>query len=368
MQIYNVVANSPCLSLKYHRRNTMIKKIIATIIVAALMVACGKKDESLINIGVILPLTGNLAFMGSPEKNGFELALDDYKSQNPNHRNIQLIFEDSRSNAQGAVSAAHKLIQIDKPVAIFASNTGPNLALAPITEEKKILQIAFCMEPDIQKKHDLVFRLYESAAQEGKAILDYLNKNSEKLRKIGFLYIDQPNFVKTVEGIIIPGLKTGIAVALEKYKLDEQSFRQTLLRLQDQNIDCAVILGYGSEYRIIFSQMKELGMLGKMQIIGGWGFLYPQLSKDLLEGVRVAGPIVAMSEDKVSRKFREAFYNKFNEEPNFDAAFAYSAMQIVLNAIDRSPKLDSSELSRAIENQELNTPIGNIAIRTGSYC
>jgi branched-chain amino acid transport system substrate-binding protein len=317
-------------------------------------------------ISAILPLTGNLSFMGQPEKNGLELAVADYRA-NPSskYKNLRLVIEDSQSTPLGAINAGQKLLQVDKPIAMLVANTGPNLALAPITEKNEVVQIAFCMEPDIQKKHSLIFRLYESATQEGEAILAYLKANKKNYRTIGFLYIDQPNFVKTVEDVIAPGLggSDNPAILQERYRLDQGSFRSVLSKFQEKKIDCMVLLGYGSEYRLIFDQMKELGMIGQMEIIGGWGFLYPQVSTDLLEGVRVAAPVAAFSENAISVHFRQKYVEQYMEQPNFDAAYAYSAFHIILSAINNAEPLSTLTISQAIEGGTFETPVGTVHVR-----
>lgn len=315
-------------------------------------------------IGIIIPLTGNLAFMGTPEKYGFELALQNFKSEHKSS-NVDLIFEDSHSSSSNAVSASEKLINIDKTKVMIVANTGPNLAIAPITEKENILHIAFCMEPDIQKKHELLFRLYESSIQEGEAIRDYLIKCGSLYKRIAFLYIDQPNFVKTVEDVIKPKLKNESIFELffEKYKLNEVTFSPLLTKIKTKNINCLVILGYGSEYPKLFNQMKELGIRDKVDIIGGWGFLYPQMSAELLEGVKVAAPIFAISNNKISNEFRNQFLEKYNIYPNFDAAFSYSALRIVLEAIKNSISFDPNKIGLQLEGKTFQTPIGNVLIK-----
>jgi branched-chain amino acid transport system substrate-binding protein len=343
-----------------------MRKIIYLALTTILLWGCGhqKKEVNTFNVGVILPLSGNLSFMGNPEKNGFELALSNFNKIHKELK-INLIFEDSKSNANDAVNAAQKLIQINKVNAIIVANTGPNLAIAPITEKEKILHIAFCMEPEIQNNHSLLYRLYESSIQEGEAIRDYLLEDKTKYKKIAFLYIDQPNFVKTVEDVIKPGLlnNSKIEMYFEKYKLDEVSFVPVLTKIKSKQVDALVLLGYGSEYPKLFNQMTELGIRNSIDIIGGWGFLYPQMDVKLLEGVKVAAPVFAISENEVSQAFKSDFSDQFKYKPNFDAAFANAALSILLHAYKNANSNNPFEISKNIENNKFDTPIGNVEIK-----
>jgi len=339
--------------------------IVLALLATIIFLEKNEEKNEVNTIGIILPLTGNLAFMAEPEKNGFLLSYEDFKNERPEiAKKIKILFEDTQSNPQSAVSAAQKLISQDKAKILIIANTGPNLAIAPITQKENVLQIAFCMEPDIQKKHENVFRLYESATQEGNAILDYLNKITEvKSKRIGFLYIDQANFVKTVEDIIIPGLKNEKnKIFKEKYQLTEISFRPILTRIKNNKIDVLVLLGYGNEYKVIFDQMIELGLRDKIEIIGGWGFLYPQVPAKQLDGVRVAGPIFAFSEEELSKTFRENYVKRFSKEPNFDAAYAYTALNILLSSIHEANSLDLEVIKNKISTKEFDTAVGKITI------
>jgi branched-chain amino acid transport system substrate-binding protein len=73
-----------------------------------------EKEPKVYKIGAILPLTGNLAILGEPEKNGMSLAEEIINQQGGiNGRPIKIIFEDSKGQPKEAVSIANKFINID---------------------------------------------------------------------------------------------------------------------------------------------------------------------------------------------------------------------------------------------------------------
>lgn len=62
-------------------------------------------DQLVYNLGVIIPDTGNMAFLGDPVKNGFLLAQEDWKQElAAKNITINLIFGDSQGNPKTAVS------------------------------------------------------------------------------------------------------------------------------------------------------------------------------------------------------------------------------------------------------------------------
>lgn len=344
------------------KKSSIIFLIVTSVIICSILIYFqGINKEKGFKIGIILPLTGNLSFMGESEKNGFYLGYTEFLNQNPDLEDeIDIIFEDTQSEPKYAVNAAKKLIDKDKTKVLFVANTGPNLAIAPITKKEKVLQIAFCTESDIQKQHDLVFRLYQSATQEGRQIASYLNSNDFK--KIGFLYIDQTNFVKTVDDIICPTLVNKELIK-EKYKINETSFRTSILKFKTEKIDCLVLLGYGNEYNTIFNQLIELDLLSRIEIIGGWGFLYPQLSESELNGIKVVAPFFAVSDSGVSKTFKENYKKKFGVSPNFDAAYAYTAIQILLESMKNTTSFKINDIANHLEGGKFTTPVGPVEIK-----
>jgi len=50
---------------------------IALISFTILFNSCAKKEDNSIKVGVILPLTGNLAFLGKPIQQAFDIFLED---------------------------------------------------------------------------------------------------------------------------------------------------------------------------------------------------------------------------------------------------------------------------------------------------
>ncbi|RKZ22128.1 hypothetical protein DRQ18_03210, partial [bacterium] len=71
--------------------------ILAVFIATTLIVfpSC-KKQEKVIKIGAILPLTGRTAFLGEGERNALLLAVEEINKEGINGKKIELIIEDSK--------------------------------------------------------------------------------------------------------------------------------------------------------------------------------------------------------------------------------------------------------------------------------
>lgn len=88
-----------------------------------------------IKLGVIVPLTGPLAFFGQDFVRAYDLTAE----ENPNlKQTVQIIWEDSAYDAKQAIAAFNKLTSVDH-VDVVYSFGGPMLnVLAPLAEAKKI--------------------------------------------------------------------------------------------------------------------------------------------------------------------------------------------------------------------------------------
>jgi branched-chain amino acid transport system substrate-binding protein len=281
-------------------------------------------NEKAIKIGVILPLTGRLAQMGEVERNAMLLAEADV---NKDKKKIELIFEDGKGQPNEAITSARKLIDIDKVDLILTSTTGASLAVEPITTERKMNLVTFCMDPDVAKKSDYVIRYYQGINEESNGILGYFDRNPN-VNKVGILYGRIPVWEKAVNDIYTPYFenKKIDVVYRESYDIGETNFKNTILKLKSSGANQLILLGYGFEYENIFKSLIDEGLLGNIQIIGGWGFLYTGLKKEQLEGIVVSGPDYVFNQTGSANDFFNAYKSKYGNAPNFDAAFAYTAI------------------------------------------
>lgn len=332
-------------------------KFFAALCLATVLFSCNQNTES-IKLGAVIPLTGKLSEMGEAEKNGMNLAVEDLKKEGIN---LQLITEDSKSNPKDGVTAARKLIDIDQCNLILTSTTGTSAAVEPITTEKKLNLIAYCMDPDIAGKSDYVTRLYEGVESEAEAIKEFL-KSDTSAKKIGLFF----NRVEVWDKINKNNLKPFIeangkeVVFLEDYAVGEKDFKNLVLKMKESKFDHLILLGYGFEFPQLFAELKGQGLLDKITVIGGWGFLYSKVAKEDLEGVLVAGPEYVFKNAELAAKFKQEYEAKYNTSPNFDAAMAYNTVY----TIGKNLKLDdlTAPIKTKLANQNFNGVVGEFSV------
>jgi branched-chain amino acid transport system substrate-binding protein len=97
------------------RRLTARGVVIASVVLLALS-GCQKiRTEETYQIGAVLPLTGNIAFLGEPVKKAMDMAVQDINGGGGiSGKPLEIIYEDSKGDPKAAVTAMNKLTTVDK--------------------------------------------------------------------------------------------------------------------------------------------------------------------------------------------------------------------------------------------------------------
>ncbi len=135
----------------------------------ALMPAVGfpglvRAQTSTLKVGVILPLTGVLAFPGQQTRHGAELAVKMMKDQGIN---LEATYIDTESKAEAGRVAAERLIRDGNTVLVGAWESGATISAAQAAEAAKVpLIVNIASAPQITEQgFTMVFRNFTNAAQ-----------------------------------------------------------------------------------------------------------------------------------------------------------------------------------------------------------
>lgn len=218
----------------------IIGVIVLVIIVILIIVLSGgsKGDTGPIKIGFIGPLTGDAATFGEPISNAIKLAEKEINDAGGvNGRPLQVVFEDGKCDGATAVSAAQKLINIDKVRFIIDGVcSGEVLATAPVVEAAKVLILSpGATSPKISGIGKYVFRNAPSDAGRGTAIADYAAKYYKKPAIISEQTDYADGLTKTFTSEL--KVKNMEIVANELYKSETTDFRSVLLKIKQAQPD-----------------------------------------------------------------------------------------------------------------------------------
>src|SRR3989338_508239 len=120
-----------------------------------------KTSAEPINIGVMLPLSGEAAVMGTPGQRVLQIALKEINDAGGvNGRPLAFKTEDSGCDSDPANKAINKLISVDKVgVVIGLYCSSEVLTAAPVAEQNKVVLLsAGASSPKVTAAGDFIFR------------------------------------------------------------------------------------------------------------------------------------------------------------------------------------------------------------------
>ena len=310
--------------------------ILFAVIVAGGFAITKQKETKAITLGAILPLTGSGADQAEWIKRGFELALENSKS------NIKIVYEDSGGDTQKALSAYKKLREQFVIPAVLTWGSGIGIALTPLVNEDKVIQMGVATAANAYgTPNDFTFRNFPKAAQEAdfisSAVLGALNTKDITILKINNDY-GKSSADSFKEQFVQKG---GRVAAEEVFAPNTTDFRTHLAKLKSLSPKLIYLATYPKEGGLLIKQARELGLssrfIASVAILGGKEFF--DIAGGAAEGLVVVTsmpPFSATSEDIAISDFVEKYRKKYGENPEpqqLYTARAYDALKILETAL-----------------------------------
>ena len=216
-------------------------------------------------IGVMESLTGPGETYGTVANQAKELAVAEINAAGGIYgRMIELVVEDSKCNAQDAITAYRKLTDVDGVKIILGTScSGAMLGAAPLAEEDGVIMFSgLATNPDIANAGDYIFRTSMSDSQLG---IDTGNLLwADGIRNLATI-TESTDYAEGVRRTSVEQFnkRGGTVVAEERYASDVTDFRTQLTKLLNANPD-AIHLAAQSEFTggTIVKQARELGYEG----------------------------------------------------------------------------------------------------------
>lgn len=135
-------------------------------------------DKPVFKIGIILPITGNLAQIGDISQILVGKIREEVK-ESP--LDVQLVVEDNLTSVKNSVIQANKLINADKVNALFSMFTNFSTVVTPITNNHKILHVCVANDCDVASGQ-LNFANWQQNDVSAKKVIELLKqKNAKKI-------------------------------------------------------------------------------------------------------------------------------------------------------------------------------------------
>ncbi len=162
-----------------------MRKWLLVLCAVLALTACDNKKEAteadnkpVVKIGVMLPLSGEMAEFGQNSLYAVEFAAEDHKDS---PIKFDIIFEDDTFTPSRAAVIANKFISVDKVDAIVTSFSPVGSAVSPIADKAKVLHIGLSNAANIAEG-ELNFTDWQELDIAAKKLVDYLvSQNCKKV-------------------------------------------------------------------------------------------------------------------------------------------------------------------------------------------
>ena len=288
--------------------------LVAILVLA--LAACGGDDDDgeAFRIGVMESLTGPGETYGTVSNQAKQLAVDEINAAGGiNGRMLELVVEDSKCNAQDAITAYNKLTDVEGVKIILGTScSGAMLGAAPRAEEDGVVLFSgLATNPDIAEAGDYIFRTAMSDAQLG---IDTGNLLwADGIRTLATIN-ESTDYAEGVrrESVAQFEKRGGQVVAEERYPSDTTDYRSQLTKLLNENPD-ALHVAAQAEFAggTIVKQARELGFEGPIYSdVVAVGTTALEIAGDAATGLKAVSADLDPSNNKaqeVLKSFREKY-------------------------------------------------------------
>jgi branched-chain amino acid transport system substrate-binding protein len=298
-------------------------------------------------VGVLLDVTGAASFLGKPEQNAVELAIEQANASGGiRGRKVELVFEDSKSTETDSVLAARRLItQANVAVLIGPSRTGGAMAILPIASEAGVPLLApvsgvSVVEPVAERRW--IFRPGQGGDLSVAKVIDYARRAGWK--RLGVLYSADAYGEDGRDNMRKLAPAAGVSVTREEsFPASATDLKPQLTKLAaGGGVDAIFMHGLGAPSVIVYRNANELGL--KTPLISGHGqanSAFRNAVGNVVVGQPIVGaPVLVWGElpnshpqKRPASSFVEAYTKRFGAAPDMFAGVAWDSAQMALQAI-----------------------------------
>jgi branched-chain amino acid transport system substrate-binding protein len=362
-----------------------ITPVLTLIAAAALLVACGKKEDTaapaatpavaattVVKIGHVAPMSGPNAHLGKDNENGARMAIDELNAAgvmlDGKKITLELMAEDDASDPKQGTAVAQKLVDAKVAGVIGHLNSGTTIPASKLYSDAGIPQVSpSATNPKYTRQgFKTAFRVVADDVHLGSTLGKYA---VQTLKGKSIAVIDDrtaygqgvaEEFIKAAEA-------AGAKIVAKEFTTDKATdFNAILTTIKGKKPDVVFFGGMDAVAGPMLKQMKSLGI--KSKYMGGDGICTTELIKlagDALgeEQVFCAEAGGVEGEGKAGMEaFKAQYTAKFSTDVKLYAPYVYDAVKVMVAAMVKANSSDPVKylpvLAATADYKGVTGPIG----------
>ncbi|MFZ1956699.1 MAG: branched-chain amino acid ABC transporter substrate-binding protein [Desulfobacterales bacterium] len=318
-----------------------------------------------IKLGVAGPHSGDLASYGIPTVKAAELVV---KKINANGgvlgKQVELLVEDDVCKPEIATNTATKLVSEKADVVLGHICSGATKPALGIYKDAKIIAMSpSATNPALTQSGDYpnFYRTIASDDAQAQLEVDFA-LNELKAKKIAVLH-DKGDYGKGLAEFAKSFLEKdprAEVVLFEGVTPGAMDYSAVVQKIKQSGADAVIFGGYHPEASKIVSQMRKKKM--KTAFVSDDGVkddTFIKVAGQYAEGVYATGP-KDLSKNPMYNEAVEEHRKAYGEDPGAFYPQAYAATLALLNAIEKAGSTDYDALRKALQTDDVETPLGKI--------
>ncbi len=377
--------------MEYSKMKKYGSMFLTSALLAGVLAGCGSDDSSdsdkdskdggstasgeTIKIGGNLELSGAVASYGSSINDGAKLAIEEINAAGGiGGKQIEYIAVDNKSDNAEAATAAIRLAEQEKVVAMLAPATsGNSVATVQVANQYKVPIVTASGTAEsvtVNEKgevNEYAFRTCFIDPFQGIVAANFATQDL-KAKKVAIYADNSSDYAKGLAASFKKQIEEngGEVVIEEAYVAKDMDFKSTLTNIKSANPDFVFIPGYYEEVGLIVKQAREIGLNAPLMGADGWDSptLVDLAGGDALNNTFITNHYSAADPDPKIQDFVAAFEAEYSSQPNAFHALGYDTVYFLKDAIERAgDEVTGETIQKALaETKDLSLITGTFTV------
>jgi branched-chain amino acid transport system substrate-binding protein len=335
------------------------------VLVLGLAVAIPAQAADTIKLGVAGAHSGDLASYGLPSVNAAKLVVDQINAKGGiDGKTVELLIEDDVCKPEVATNTATKLVSDGVDVVLGHICSGATKAALPIYKNAGVIVMSpSATNPALTQSGDYpnFFRTIASDDAQARTEVNFA-LDTLGVKKIAVIH-DKGDYGKGLAEFarkFIEESGKGEVVLYEGVTPGAVDYSAIVQKIKRSKADAVIFGGYHPEASKIITQMRKKRL--KIRFISDDGVkddTFIKVAGKYAEGVYATGPRDT-STNPLAKAAVAAHKKAYGSDPGAFYENAYAAALALLNAIDKAGSTDMAAVKKALQTDDVTTPLGDI--------